>query len=136
MKKSKKNERIFLLPQFPADAPVEEFRDFFMKNWELAATLDYVPTSLEELKRIDYIDLKIVMEQNERFYNAAVSLGTDAIASLIGIAKKLVAEDEIECSPLDHVQTLEDLLNSGYYGEDYDSSRTEFITCFAEYICD
>ena len=77
MKKSKKNERIFLLPQFPADSPIEEFRDFFMKNWELATTLDYAPASLEELKRIDYMDLKIVMEQNECFYNAAVSLGTD-----------------------------------------------------------
>ena len=135
MKKSKKNERIFLLPQFPADAPIEEFRDFFMKNWELAATLDYAPASLEELKRIDYMDLKIVMEQNKRFYNAAVSLGTDAIACMIRTAKKRAAKGKAECGPLDHVQTLEDLLNSGYYGEDYDSSRTEFITCFAEYIC-
>lgn len=97
--------------------------------------MDYAPASLEELKRIDYMDLKIIMEQNKRFYNAAVSLGTDAIACMIRTAKKRAAKGKAECGPLDHVQTLEDLLNSGYYGEDYDSSRTEFITCFAEYIC-
>ena len=106
-----------------------------MKNWELAASLDYVPASLEELKRIDYMDCKVLMIRNQRFFEAAVALSGDIIPQIIDVAKEIVAEDEIEefeDVSLDNVFTLEDLLNSGYYGDDYESNRREFANVFVE----
>ena len=134
MKRSTKKtqEIIHILPQYDPEASIEGHYEFFMKNWELAATLDYVPATLEELKRIDFMDCKVVMGQNPRFYDAAIALSGDIIAHMIDVAKKLVAEGEIECEPLDDVQTLEDLLHTSYFGDDYESSRDEFVSTFVD----
>ena len=78
MKKNIKKplEIIHILPQCDRNASIQEFHANFMKNWELAATLDYVPTSLEELKSIDYMDYKVVMNQSTKFFRATVALNS------------------------------------------------------------
>jgi hypothetical protein len=69
----KKNDTIYLLPQYDSNATKEEIQEFFQKKWEYAATLDYVPTSFEELTRIAFRDLKILMKRNDNFYNAVIN---------------------------------------------------------------
>ena len=140
MKKNMKKtqETIHILPQCDRNASIQEFHANYMKNWELAKTLDYVPTSLEELKRIDYMDYKVVMNQNNRFFIAVVALCGDYVSHMIEAAKELVRTGEVECESLDEVQTLNDLLNSNFFGEDHDndndSNRGEFINWLADYI--
>ena len=124
----KKNHGIiYLLPQFEGEATFEAIHEHFLKIVEFAATVDYVPTSLEELRRID--DLKLLMDYNPRFYNAAVALCDDLITQMIEDAKKLAAEEELECGTLEDVETLDDLINSGFFGDnpDYDERRFGFI---------
>ena len=67
MKKLMKKESkvIYLLPQYEGEVTPQASHDHFLKCVEYAKTLDYVPKSLEELKRID--DLKLLMDYNPRF---------------------------------------------------------------------
>ena len=129
MKRSTKKtqEIIYILPQFEGELTIQASHDYFLKCVEYAKTVDYVPTSLEELKRID--DLKLLMDYNPKFYNAAVALCDDMITQMIEDAKKFAAEEELECGTLEDVETLEDLINSGFFGDnpDYDERRYWFI---------
>ena len=129
----KQNDTIYLLPhdKFSESSYAEHIKAVEAK-WEIAKTLDYIPTSLEELKQIDFFDLYIMMIQNEKFYNAAVVLCQEPIERMIRISKKIAAEGEIDCEPLDDVQTLEELLNTNYFGDDYESSRREFISTLVD----
>ena len=124
--KKKAQEIIYILPQFEGELTIQASHDHFLKCVEYAKTVDYVPTSLEELRRID--DLKLLMDYNPRFYNAAIALCDDMITQMIEDAKKFVSE-EYECDALEDVNTLEDLINSGFFGDDpdYDERRYRFI---------
>ena len=51
----KKMNTIHLLPEFTSDMTSAERDARLMENWELAATVDYIPDSLETLRTIDYI---------------------------------------------------------------------------------
>ena len=129
----KQNDTIYLLPQNEFDvSSYADHKKALEAKWEIAKTLDYIPSSLEELKQIDFIDLQIIMIQNEKFYNAAVALCQEPIERMIKASKELVAEGKIDCEPLDDVQTLEDLLNTSYFGDDYESSCREFISTLVD----
>ena len=120
----KKNTTIHVLPELKAHIPFEEFE----KHLELAATIDYVPDSIKTLQSIDYYDLKYMMEYNDNFFDTVVEMCSETIEEMIADAK--------EDSGVRRVQkavTLEDLLKSGYYGEDYDVARDEFIYCFLNF---
>ena len=83
---------IYVLPQKPEHPTCEEFADWFESNWELAATIDYIPTSLKTLKAIDYTQLKMLMNQNVRFFDAAIELCAEMVKDLIRIEKKVATE--------------------------------------------
>lgn len=135
----KKTETIYILPQIPHGLSCEEFEDRFMANWEMAATIDYIPDSLKTLRAIDYTQLKTLMNQNDNFFNAAVELCGDLINTLIKneieFAKEMYEEDEIDEDDLKVIQgvaTLDDLLNCGYFCDNYESSKGEFINYLLE----
>lgn len=133
----KENDTIYLLPRFEdTNRDMAAHFKHFQNNWEIAPTLDYRPNSMEELKRIDYSDFKVVMSQNENFFNATVALCGDIIEDVIDLCKKVEDEAEHEAVLLDHVETLDDLLNSGYLGVDYQSSRREFVSLFFDFFYD
>lgn len=120
----KKNTTIHVLPELKGHIPFEEFE----KHLELAATIDYVPDSIKTLQSIDYYDLKYMMEYNDNFFDTVVEMCSETIEEMIADAK--------EDSGVRRVQkavTLEDLLKSGYYDEDYDVARDEFIYCFLSF---
>ena len=87
----KKNDTIYLLPQYDSNATKEEIQEFFQKKWEYAATLDYVPTSFEELTRIAFRDLKILMKRNDNFYNAVIALSSELVDDIIEDIKRGLA---------------------------------------------
>lgn len=130
MKRSKKKtqEIIYILPQYEGEVTPQAIHDHFLKCVEYAKTVDYVPTSLEELRRIDSFEFKLMMDYNPRFYNTAIALCDEMITQMIEDAKKFMSE-EYECDALDDVNTLEDLINSGFFGDnpDYDERRYWFI---------
>ena len=130
---------IYVLPQKPEHPTCEEFANWFESNWELAATIDYIPDSLKTLKAIDYTQLKILMNQNVRFFNAAIELCAVMIKDLLrverAVATELLEEGEIEKDDyeiIQNVNTLDELLNSGYYCDDYEDAKGEFITVLLE----
>ena len=127
----KKNDTIYLLPQYDSNATKEEIQEFFQKKWEYAATLDYVPTSFEELTRIAFRDLKILMKRNDNFYNAVIALSSELVDDIIEDAKDYMEHDRKDCTFLKNVHSLEDFLNSGFYGN-YDDSRKYFISVFLD----
>lgn len=138
-KTATKKATIHLLPELPHDFTGEEFHDRFMENWELAATIDFIPDSLETLKAIDYTELKMLMDQNDAFFNAAVELCADLIEDLIRVEKEVATEmfedgeiDESDYKAIQSVMTFDDLMNSGRYGEDFEQSRGEFINVLVE----
>ena len=135
----KKTTTIHILPELTADMSHEEFDAQYWANRELAATIDYIPDSLETLRAIHYTEIKMLMSENENFFNAAVDLCGDLIEDLIRVEKKVAAEmfedgeiDEEKHEALQAVVTLDDLLNCGHYGDDYECSRDEFISVFVE----
>ena len=133
------NEVIYVLPRIPVDASWEEHHRIFMKNWALAKEMNYIPDSLETLKAIEYMDKKVMMAQNENFRNAALALCPDEINALIE-RDKLVAIDmakdgEIDwemCERVQSAETIDDILHSGYYGDDYESAFHELLNVLVE----
>lgn len=135
----KKTETIYILPEIPHGLSYKEFEDRFMANWEMAATIDYIPDSIKTLRAIDYTQLKTLMNQNDNFFNAAVELCSNLVKILIedqiAYAKELYEEGEIDEDDLKVMQevvTLDDLLNSGYFCDNYESSKGEFINYLLE----
>lgn len=132
-------EVIYVLPRIPLDASFEEHHKIFMKNWELAKSIDYIPDSLETLKAIEYMDKKVMMAQNENFRNAALALCPDEIKMLIERDKKIATDmarnGEIEweeCEKVLKAETIENLIASGYYGDDYNSAFHEILNVLVE----
>ena len=130
---------IYVLPKLSADMTGKEFHDQFMANWELAATIDYVPDSVKTLRAIEYSQIKTLMSQNEKFFNAVVELCAEMITDSIKYHKEYAAElyeeneiDESEYEAIQTVSTLDDLLNSGCLGSDYEDSKDEFVSEFVE----
>ena len=135
----KKMNTIHLLPEFTKDMSYEERDARFMENWELAATVDFIPDSLETLRAIDYTELRMLMNQNEDFFNAAVNICADMIDDLIYVEKEVAREmydegevDETYLKTIQEVVTLDDLLNCGHYCDDFESSKGEFINILVE----
>ena len=135
----KKATTIHILPELTADMSHEEFNARYWANRELAATIDYIPDSLETLRKIDYTEMKMLMDENENFFNATVELCGDLIEDQIRVEKKVATEmfengeiNEEDYKAIQAVVTLDDLLNCGCYGDDYDDSRDEFVTVFVE----
>lgn len=130
---------IYVLPQKPEHPTCKEYADWFEANWELAATIDYIPDSLKTLRAIDYTQLKMLMNQNLRFFDAAIKLCSKMVKDLIrvekAVATELFEEGEIEKDDyeiIQNVNTLDELLNSGYYCDDYEDAKGEFITALLE----
>ena len=120
---------IHLLPI--SDPKTTDFAKAFRESQTIAPTLDYIPDSLETLKAIDYMDLKLMLKLNDRFYQTAVELCSDIITRVIADAKSISHKRRVKAA-----KTLEDLLTSGYYSKDYETSRSEFVNVLAEdYLC-
>ena len=73
------------------------------------------------------------MDYNPKFYNAAIALCDEMITQMIEDAKKLAAEEELECGTLEDVETLEDLIMAAANEalrqmEDLSNSRMSEIT--------
>jgi len=135
----KKMNTIHLLPELTREMSLEERDAQFMENWEMAATIDFIPDSLETLRAIDYTEMKMLLCQNDNFFDATVELCGDLIEEQIRIEKEVATEmfadgeiDEEDYEAIQAVVTLDDLLNCGCYGDDYDDSRDEFVTVFME----
>lgn len=91
-----------------------------------------IPSTREEILNMDYMVLKILMKYNMTFYNAAIILLDREIAKQIAEMRSWEDEEELR-----NVQNLEDLLrNTGYFGNDYEESRKEFVTMFLDSLWD
>ena len=122
---------IHLLPISDPEINLKNSREAFTESLRIAPTLDYIPDSLETLQAIDYIDFKLMMKLNFKFYNAAIALCGEIIERMIDDAKSLSRKKSVK-----KATCLDDLLNSGYYSTDYEESRREFINVLAEdYLC-
>ena len=97
----------------------------FEKFFEEVANSTYVPTTKAELFSMDYIELKSRLMLNMVFYNAAIVLLDDEVTKMVG---EICSWDE----DLEDVCTLEDLLNSKDFREDYESARCNFVTILME----
>ncbi len=122
---------IHLLPISDPKTSTKNLGKAFAESQRIAPTLDYIPDSLETLQAIDYIDFKLMMKLNHSFYEAAVKLCADIISTMIEDAKSLSRKKSVK-----NAKCLDDLLNSGYYSDDYEESKGEFINVLAEdYLC-
>lgn len=133
------NEVIYVLPRISGDISYAEFHKHFMTNWELAKTIDYIPDSLETLKAIDYMDKKVMMEQNKNFRNAALALCPNEISALIErdkiVAVEMAEEGEMDwdvCEEVQNAETIDDMIRSGYYGENYERAFSELLNVLVE----
>lgn len=100
-------------------------------NYELKNST-YIPTSKEEILNMDYTDLKILMKYNIPFYNTAVILLDREITKQLEKMRSWGDEEELR-----NVQDLEDLLhNTGYFGDDYEEARKEFVTMLLDILWD
>lgn len=129
-----KNEVTYLLPHFSKDVFEADTHKCYQMIWEKAATLDYIPTTLDDLKKIAFRDVKILMKQNKRFSNAVMVLCNDFVVDMIEDAKEYYAEQGRECKCLKNVHTMDGALKSGFYGKDYDSSKKFIISCILDYL--
>ena len=136
---SMNKEVIYVLPRIPADASLEEHYKMFMKNYELAKEIDYIPDSLETLKSIEYMDKKVMMSQNENFRNAALVLCPDEVNALIErdklVAIEMAKDGEMDwdiCEKVQRAESIDDILRSGYYGDDYESAFHELLNVLVE----
>ena len=120
----KKDKTIYILPKLERGFSDEDFD----RHLELAETIDYVPDSIKTLQRIDFYDLKYLMEYNDNFFNSVVEMCSETIDEMIADAKK-----ESRARKVQKAVTLEDLLKSGYYDKDYDIARDEFIYSFQSF---
>lgn len=132
---SRKEEKtIYLLPQFPCSNllddsdlldDIEKFAKVFKERRKKARTLDYTPDSIQTLLAIDYEDTRDMMLENMNFYNAVISLCSDIIEEMIAFTKRMTRSKRVQ-----KAASLDDILNSGYYGQTYQEARREFIGLF------
>ena len=86
----------------------------------------YIPTTKAELIAMDNIDLKNHMMLNEAFYNAAIMLLDNEVNMYVSFLKEV--DDELA-----DIESLDALLrHTQFFGENYEDSRTEFVSCFVE----
>jgi len=86
----------------------------------------YIPTTKAELIAMDNFDLKTHMMLNEAFYNAAIMLLDNEVNMYVAFLKEM--DDELA-----DVESLDALLrHTQFFGENYEDSRTEFVSCFVE----
>ena len=105
---------IKLLPLF--DGSLDSFRN----RINAAKTSTYTPDCAKTIFSIDFMDLNLLMEYNQKFFDACMDL------------LKSEVEQYILSLNLCDISSLDDLLNCGFFGEDYESSRSEFISAFLE----
>ena len=133
-------DTIHLLPASTPGLDLKEYCDALTASYDIAPTLDFIPDSRETLGSIAYIDVKLMMDYNENFYRTAIELCPDFIAFMIArareVSKQLIDKGDKSYVPiyerLKAAVTADDLLNSGYYGNDYEQARHEFVKCFVE----
>lgn len=86
----------------------------------------YIPTTKAELIAMDNIDLRNHMMLNEAFYNAAIMLLDNEVNMYVAFLKEM--DDELA-----DIESLDALLrHTQFFGENYEDSRTEFVSCFVE----
>lgn len=90
-------------------------------------TCNYIPTTKEELLTMDYFNLQMLMYNNIPFFNAAISLLDKEVAAMLD---KMRTWDR----KLKKVRTLDDVLNSKYYADTYEASRSQFLEFFLEHL--
>lgn len=95
--------------------------------FEELANYTYIPETKEEILSIDYFNLKALMYTNIPFFNAAISLLDEEVADMV---EKICSWDK----KLKKVRTLEDLLNSKHFLDNYESARCEFVTILLEHL--
>ena len=134
-----KTQEIFVLPQIPIDASFEEHAKAYKANWELAKIIDFIPDSLKTLKSIEYSQLKVLMFQNEKFRNAAIALCPKEIRKLIERDQRIARDDfeegELEQGVYEKLlagTTIDELIESGYYGKDYERALREILNVLVE----
>lgn len=89
-------------------------------------TSTYIPTTKAELIAMDNIDLRNHMMLNEAFYNAAIMLLDNEVNMYVAFLKEM--DDELA-----DIESLDALLrHTQFFGENYEDSRTEFVSCFVE----
>ncbi len=138
--KMKKQANIHILPEIPRGVSCEEYYDRFMANWELAASIEYIPDSLKTLRAIDYTELKMLLNQNDKFFYTAMELCSDLVDDIIKaekeVAKEMFENGETDADAYKTIQavaTLDDLLNcEHFFSDDYDWNRGEFIDILLE----
>lgn len=86
----------------------------------------YIPTTKAELIAMDNIDLRNHMMLNEAFYNAAIMLLDNEVNMYVAFLKEM--DDEL--ADIESLDTL--LRHTQFFGENYEDSRTEFVSCFVE----
>lgn len=99
----------------------------FEKFVEEVTNSTYIPTTKDELMDMDYIELKCRLMFNMAFYNAAIVLLDEEVA-------KLIEDMRSWNESLTDVRTLEDLLNSKDFREEYESARCNFVTILMEHL--
>ena len=124
---------IHLLPKVNVDYidPTPEQIRAVMERYKLAASLDYVPDSLETLKSIDFEDLELLFTDNAKFFDAGIKFLSGIVADMISFAKEetkeMIANGENGATEiyerLNNATTADDLLNSGYLADNYEESR-------------
>ena len=86
----------------------------------------YLPTNKAELIAMNNFGLKGHMMLNEAFYNVAIMLLDNEVNMYIAFLKEM--NDELA-----DIESLDELLrHTQFFGEDYEDSRTEFVSCFVE----
>lgn len=136
----KKQVTIHIFPEIPRGLSCAEYYDRFMANWELAASIDYVPDSLKTLRGIDYTELKMLLNQNDKFFYAAMKLCGSLVDEIIRAqkedAKEMFENGETDADAYEAIQavaSLDDLLNCEHFlCDDYDWNRGEFIGILLE----
>jgi hypothetical protein len=113
---------MFSLKPF-ATLPLEMLPQYF----EELANYTYIPETKEEVLSIDYFNLKALMYTNIPFFNAAIALLDEEVADMV---EKICCWDK----KLKKVRTLEDLLNSKHFLDNYENARCEFVTILLEHL--
>lgn len=99
----------------------------FEKFIEEVTNSTYIPTTKSELMDMDYIELKCRLMFNMAFYNAAIVLLNEEVTNMV---EMICRWDE----KLKKVRTLEALLNSKHFRENYESARCNFVTILMEHL--
>ena len=78
-----------------------------------------------------YTDRKYLMKNDMEYYNAMLEVLKDEIRKFVEDTIDYIGylDEDYGC---ENLETLDDLLNCGFYGNDYENSRKEFINRFAK----